>query len=93
MAKVFVRQSRGTKAHTDRLRQKTWGEDPLFEYPAGGYNKNNYFGFEKFSLEEKRFLPIIICEQSARRALIFGKQFVRKFARTLELKFTLPTLV
>ena len=27
------------------------------------YNKKNYFGFEKFSLEEKKILPIMILEE------------------------------
>lgn len=49
----------GASSQQLRGAKKTWGEDPLFGMNARGYNKKNYFGFEKFSLEETRFLPII----------------------------------
>jgi hypothetical protein len=67
--KRFCEAVRGTKAHgLARRRKYFWGEDPLFGRRVGEYNKKNYFGFEKFSLEEKEFVPIIILESEARHA-------------------------
>ena len=62
--KSFCETVRGMKARgRARCREIVWGEDPLFGRRAGEYNKKNYFGFEKFSLEEKEFLPILILEE------------------------------
>ena len=74
------------------LQKIFWGKDPLFWNARRGYNKKNYSRFEKFSLEEKRFMPIIILAVAQQRVDLW-KTICPRVRRDSGNKFTLPTLV